>query len=682
MKKSRAIYDLSELNNGDFVVHNNYGIGIYRGIDTLTIQGKTGDYLTIEYDKGEKLFIPCENINLIHKYIGMDENEPKLNSLSNNNWRRTKARARKMVDALASELVELYAKRMKAEGISFPEDDEMQRELEDSFPFNETEDQLTAINSVKEDMISNKPMDRLVCGDVGYGKTEVAVRAAFKAICGGKQVAVLVPTTILAMQHYNTFSSRFSTFPVKVELLSRFRSKKEQKEVIENIKNGISDVVIGTHRLLQRDVVFKDLGLLIVDEEQRFGVKHKEKIKSLRESIDILTLTATPIPRTLYLSLTGARDMSIINTPPADRLPVKTIVGRYDEETIRKAIKHELARDGQIYYVHNRVKSIDLIATKLKKLVPEAKIRTAHGQMDEKSLEKIMLDFYEKSFNILVSTTIIENGLDIPSVNTIIIERADTFGLSQLYQLRGRVGRSKRQAFAYFFYPEDRVLTKIAKKRLQTIKECSELGSGYRIAMRDLEIRGAGNLLGYKQHGQIHQVGFEMYCKLLKEAVETLKEDKILEYEIELDLKIDASIPSSYISDGEQKIGFYQKMAAIKDEREIDEISEEMIDRFGPLPQRVKLLLEIAKLRGLCYKLRILSLKEEKEHIIVKFRDDAIIEPERITLLLQFYHNSVKFVPGNNTLLYIKKNFYRGSNLISLIKGIMDILSGKMDEVD
>lgn len=676
-KKSRTIYNLSELRVGDYVVHRAYGVGIYQGISTLTVQGKPHDYISIDYHAEEKLFIPCENIHLIHKYIGMDDEAPKLNKLSDGGWQRAKKNARKAVESLAQELVELYARRLQAPGHAFADHGEIEQELAESFPFQETTDQHSAIEAVLADMREPKPMDRLVCGDVGYGKTEVAVRAAFKAVCEGKQVAVLVPTTILAMQHYNTFSSRLSTFPLKVELLSRFRAAKEQKEIIKRLGEGKVDVVIGTHRLLQKDVAFKDIGLLVVDEEQRFGVKHKERLKEFKESVDVLTLTATPIPRTLYMSMAGARDMSLINTAPADRLPVKTVVSRYDENMVGTAIRRELARHGQIYYVHNRVRSIDLIGQKLKKLVPEARVRVAHGQMDEKDLERIMLDFYEHRFDLLVSTTIIENGLDIPRVNTIIVERADAHGLSQLYQLRGRVGRSKQQAFAYMFYPEEKVLTGIARKRLQTIRECSELGSGYRVAMRDLEIRGAGNLLGYRQHGQIHQVGFEMYCKLLKEAVETLQGQAEPEFEVEIEIDLDATLPANYVSDPEQKIELYQRLAHGRTEAEFEELTEEMIDRYGPLPKPALQLLEVARMRELCRKLRIPSVKEEKQHIILRFHEDAQVPPERLMLLAARHRKTVSFVPGDRVLMYVRKENLRGDNLLALLKSMLLTLAGE-----
>ena len=676
--KYRRISSHLELNDGDYVVHVNYGVGVYRGITLLSSGGREADYLLIEYCDSDKLYVPVDSLQMLHKYIAMDGAAPKIGHLNDPSWKRQKATARKSVEKLAAYLVTLYAKRSIAKGHKYSLDNDLVQQFEESFPYKETTDQQNAILEVKCDMESEKPMDRLVCGDVGFGKTEVAIRSAFKACMDGKQVAFLAPTTILSMQHYNTLVSRFSSYPIKVELLSRFRTKSEQKETIERLKEGKVDVVVGTHRIIQKDMGFRDLGLLIVDEEQRFGVKHKERLKELKNHVDVLTLTATPIPRTLYMSLVGSRDISTINTPPAERLPVKTFVLRYSDELIKEAITRELMRKGQVYYVHNRIDTIDSVARKIAMLVPGARVRSAHGQMDEKRLEKIMVDFYDREFDVLVSTTIIENGLDIPNVNTIIIERADTFGLSQLYQLRGRVGRAKNQAYAYFFFPNESILSHIAKKRLQAMKEFSELGSGYKISMRDLEIRGAGNLLGHEQHGHICTIGFELYCRLLEEEIKKLKGESIeakIEYDCEIDINVNAYIPSGYIASTYQKIDVYKRMIAAANFEELSELSEELVDRFGKYPEPVYNLFQVVKIKILGRTLKITSVREEKKHIIFKFLDDAPIEQEAVGALVKKYGQLVSFAPcEEGTLLYLKKQDLKGENLIQMIIGALQIL--------
>ncbi len=520
---TERIKSYTDLKVGDYVVHVNHGIGKYIGIETLEINGIHKDYLHIKYAGKDKLYVPIEQIDLVQKYVGGEEHDPKVYSLGGSEWAKVKNKVKSSVQDIAEDLIKLYAQRKSATGYRFPMDNEYQREFEALFPYQETPDQLRTVEEVKIDMEKNEPMDRLLCGDVGYGKTEVAIRAAFKAAIVGKQVAVLVPTTILAQQHFETFKERFQDYPIKIEVISRFRSKKEQNQVIKRLRDGIVDIVIGTHRLLSKDVVFKDLGLLIVDEEQRFGVKHKEKLKELKTNVDVLTLTATPIPRTLHMSMLGVRDLSVIETPPENRFPVQTYVVEYSGALVREAIERELARGGQVYFLFNQVKNIEIMADQIRMLVPDARVAVAHGQLKETELEQIMLEFLEGEYDVLVSTTIIETGVDIPNVNTLIIYNADRMGLSQLYQLRGRVGRSNRIAYAYFTYQRDKVLTEVAEKRLQAIKEFTELGSGFKIAMRDLAIRGAGNLLGAQQHGFIASVGFDLYSQMLKEAIDELK---------------------------------------------------------------------------------------------------------------------------------------------------------------
>ncbi len=674
----RKISSHLELADGDYVVHVNYGIGIYRGLKLLSAGGREADYLLLEYSDSDKLYVPVDALSMLHKYIALDGAEPRIGKLNDSSWKRQKATARKSIEKLAAYLVTLYARRSITKGHKFSLDNDLMRQFEDSFAYKETIDQQNSIVEVKCDMESEKPMDRLICGDVGFGKTEVAIRAAFKACMDGKQVAFLAPTTILAMQHYNTLVSRFASYPVSVELLSRFRTKSEQKETVEKLKDGKVDVVVGTHRIIQKDMGFKDLGLLIVDEEQRFGVKHKERLKELKNHVDVLTLTATPIPRTLYMSLVGSRDISTINTPPAERLPVKTFVLRYSEDTVKEAITRELLRRGQVYYVHNRIDTITSVASKLSALVPGARVRAAHGQMDEKQLEKIMVDFCDREFDILVSTTIIENGLDISNVNTIIIERADTFGLSQLYQLRGRVGRAKNQAYAYFFFPHESILSHIAKKRLQAMKEFSELGSGYKIAMRDLEIRGAGNLLGHEQHGHICTIGFEMYCRLLEEEIKKIKGESVErkdELDCEIEINTNAYLPTTYITSTYQKIDVYKRMVAAAGFEELAELNDELIDRFGKYPEQVYNLFQIVKIKILGRRLKAISVKEEKKHIIIKFQNAGQIDPSAVETLRRKFGQSVNFSDDVEvTLLYLAKADLKGDNLLQMIISALKIL--------
>ncbi|MFT9850309.1 transcription-repair coupling factor [Aneurinibacillus sp. REN35] len=624
LSNAERIKSYTELQVGDYVVHVNHGIGKYLGAETLEINGIHKDYLHIKYAGNDKLYVPIEQIDQVQKYVGSEEKEPKVYKLGGTDWKKVKNKVRASVQDIAQDLIRLYAERQQAKGYAFSKDGEEIREFETMFPYEETEDQLRAIQEIKEDMEQGRPMDRLLCGDVGYGKTEVAIRAAFKAIMDSKQVAVLVPTTILAQQHYETFRERFADYPVNISVISRFRTRKEQTQTLKGVKDGTVDVVIGTHRLLSKDVVFKDLGLLIVDEEQRFGVTHKEKLKRLKTNVDVLTLTATPIPRTLHMSMLGVRDLSVIETPPENRFPVQTYVMEYSAGLVREAIERELAREGQVYFLYNQVQGIDQMADQIRMLVPEARVAVAHGQMNETELETAMLSFLEGEADVLVSTTIIETGVDIPNVNTLIVTNADRMGLSQLYQLRGRVGRSNRIAYAYFTYQRDKVLTEVAEKRLQAIKEFTELGSGFKIAMRDLSIRGAGNLLGAEQHGFIASVGFDLYSQMLKDAIEELKGEPQKEEEVhpEINLTIDAFIPSDYIQDGKQKIEMYKKFAAVSSFEEIEDLTEELMDRFGDIPQSVQNLLLVSRLRVYARAHRIVEMIQKADMIQLVFHED------------------------------------------------------------
>ncbi|KXS45676.1 MAG: transcription-repair coupling factor (superfamily II helicase) [Candidatus Frackibacter sp. T328-2] len=662
------ISSFEELNVNDYVVHENHGIGKYLGVKTLEVQGHSQDYLLINYADEDKLYVPTEQVDLIQKYVGTKGEKPKLYSLGSNDWSRVKKRVQESVQEMAEGLLELYAEREVANGYAFSEDTVWQKEFEADFPYEETADQLKAIQEVKEDMESPQPMDRLLCGDVGYGKTEVAIRAAFKAVMDGKQVAMLVPTTILAQQHLNTFVERFEDYPVNVDMLSRFRTPKEQKEVVKNLKRGLVDVIIGTHRILSSDIEFKDLGLLIVDEEQRFGVKHKEKLKDIKRSVDVLTLTATPIPRTLHMSLVGVRDMSLIETPPENRYPIRTYVRGYSPNLVRESIQRELNRGGQVYFVHNRVADIDKVASRIKKLVPEVKLAVAHGQMSESQLEKIMLAFLEGEYDLLVCTTIIETGLDISNVNTIIINNADKMGLSQLYQLRGRVGRTNRVAYAYLLYKSDQILSEVAEKRLQAIKEFTNLGSGFKIAMRDLEIRGAGNILGPDQHGHIEAIGFSLYCKLLEQAIKQLKGKSEEEsVEVNIDLDIDAYIAEDYIPDSKQKIEIYKKISGIMELEDVADIKDELVDRFGAIPQPVLNLIKIGKIKVLALDLDVGSIKSEGEAIVVKFNSADYLLGEQVIELSRKYEGQIRFRATKEPILKLKVVKDETKNLDTLI---------------
>ncbi|WFA05380.1 transcription-repair coupling factor [Bacillus sp. HSf4] len=625
LTNAERIKSYSELQVGDYVVHVNHGIGKYLGIETLEINGIHKDYLNIHYQGSDKLYVPVDQIDQVQKYVGSEGKEPKLYKLGGSEWKRVKKKVETSVQDIADDLIKLYAEREASKGYAFSPDHEMQREFEAAFPYQETEDQLRSIHEIKKDMEKPRPMDRLLCGDVGYGKTEVAIRAAFKAIADGKQVALLVPTTILAQQHYETIQERFQDYPINIGLLSRFRTRKEANETIKGLKNGTIDIVIGTHRLLSKDVVYKDLGLLIIDEEQRFGVTHKEKIKRIKANVDVLTLTATPIPRTLHMSMLGVRDLSVIETPPENRFPVQTYVVEYNGALVREAIERELARGGQVYFLYNRVEDIERKAEEISMLVPDAKVTYAHGKMTENELESVMLNFLEGESDVLVSTTIIETGVDIPNVNTLIVFDADKMGLSQLYQLRGRVGRSNRVAYAYFTYRKDKVLTEVAEKRLQAIKEFTELGSGFKIAMRDLTIRGAGNLLGAQQHGFIDSVGFDLYSQMLKEAIEARKGDvpQVEKFEPEIDLEIDAYIPQTYVTDGKQKIDMYKRFRSVATIEEKSELQDEMIDRFGEYPKEVEYLFAIAEMKVYAIRERVELIKQDKGAVMLTIDEQA-----------------------------------------------------------
>ncbi len=643
----RQIKYFQDIKIGDHVVHATHGIGKYVGVETLLVGDVHRDYLQIRYAGDDKLYVPTDQVQLLQKYIGSEGEAPRLSRMGGNDWNRAKTKAKKAVADMTEELLALYAARQNVSGFAFEADTSWQSEFEESFPFEETPDQLSAIAEIKADMEAARPMDRLLCGDVGFGKTEVAIRAAFKAVMNGKQVAVLVPTTVLAQQHFQTFSARFAGFGPTVDVISRFRSAKEQKATLDKLARGQIDVIIGTHRLIQSDLQFKDLGLLIVDEEQRFGVKQKERIKQWRTDIDVLTLSATPIPRTLHMSLLGTRDMSIIETPPEERFPVQSYVVEYREELIAEAIRRELKRGGQVYFVYNRVRTIDKMREKLQKLLPEAQIQTAHGQMPEEILEQVMIDFYEGRDDILLCTSIIESGLDVPNANTIIVYDADRFGLSQLYQMRGRVGRSHRLAFAYFTYRRDKVLSEVAEKRLQAIKEFAELGAGFKIAMRDLEIRGAGNLLGAQQHGNIVNVGFEMYCRLIEEAVLEAKGEVRPPAPLEpvLELNVDAYLSGEYIEDPMYKIEVYQRIAAVRKESHLSELTDELIDRFGEMPRCVENLLKVARLKNFARELGLKAVQERSDFVELAVGESPNLKPEKAIALKEAYGNRVMIYP-------------------------------------
>ena len=615
-EKPEYIENINDIQEGEYVVHSVHGVGIYMGLSKQEIDGQLKDYLTIEYAAKDRLHIPAEQINMLCRYRGSGSVKPKLSRMGGKDWENTKTRVKKEVEQIAYDLLRLYARRKMQQGIQFLPDTTWQVEMEEAFEYVETPDQMRAIVEVKADMESDKPMDRLICGDVGFGKTEVAMRAIFKAVTSGKQVAVIVPTTILALQHFQTMSERFKPFGVEVELMSRFRSHKEQKETIKNLATGKCDVVIATHRLLQDGIVFKDLGLLVIDEEHRFGVRHKEKLKQLRENIDIITMSATPIPRTLYMSLSGIKDMSVINTPPKNRLPIKTYVGEWNENMVKNAIVHELDREGQVFYLYNRVETIEEFRLQLQKLVPNARIGIGHGQMDEKTLEQVIIDFANHEYDVLLATTIIENGIDIPNANTMIIHDADRFGLAQLYQLRGRVGRSQRQAYCYCFYKKSKEITKDAIQRLKAIKEFTTLGSGYQIALRDVEIRGIGNILGTKQHGHMINVGFDTYCQLLEETVHELQGEKVEKSNPAIvDINVTAFIPDDWVGSAEQKMIEYKRLADVKSDVELDCIVDEWKDRFSKPPESVENLIKLIKIRLSATEVNISLIRETKENI-------------------------------------------------------------------
>lgn len=639
------IQDFAELSIGDFVVHEKHGLGIYRGIEKVEVDRIVKDYIKIEYRGGSNLYIPATQLDCLQKYSGADAAKaPKLNKLGTQEWNKTKSKVRGAVKNIAKELVELYAVRQEKEGYVCGPDTVWQREFEEMFPYEETEDQLSAIEDTKRDMESTRIMDRLICGDVGYGKTEVALRAAFKEVQESRQVAYLAPTTILAQQIYNTFVQRMKEFPVRVELLCRFRTPAQQKKAIEDLKKGQVDVIIGTHRILSKDVQFKNLGLLIVDEEQRFGVTHKEKIKQLKKDVDVLTLTATPIPRTLHMSLIGIRDMSVLEEPPMDRMPIQTYVMEYDEETVREAINRELRRGGQVYYVYNRVTDIADVALRIAKLVPDARVDFAHGQMSERELENVMYSFVNGDIDVLVSTTIIETGLDISNVNTMIIHDSDRYGLSQLYQLRGRIGRSNRTAYAFLMYRKNVMLKETAEKRLAAIREYTDLGSGFKIAMRDLELRGAGNLLGAQQHGHMNAVGYDLYCKMLNEAVKEAKGIHTMEdFETSVDLNVDAYIPDSYISNEFQKLDIYKRIAGIETQQDYDDMLEELLDRFGEPGKAVLNLLAIAKLKAIAHQGYVTEIKQTGKTVRFTLYEKARLNTEGFPALMQKYRRGLQF---------------------------------------
>lgn len=688
--EGRSIAGFNELNVGDYVVHEMHGLGVYKGIEKITVEGVEKDYIKIEYAGNSNLYVLATQLDRLQKYAASDtEKKPKLNKLGSVEWNKTKAKVHGAVEEIAKDLVELYSIRQNQKGYAFGHDTVWQKEFEEMFPYEETDDQLNAIADTKADMESTRIMDRLICGDVGYGKTEVAIRAAFKAVQEGKQVAYLVPTTILAQQHFNTFEQRMKNFPLKVAQLSSFRTNKEIKETLADLKKGFVDVVIGTHRLLSKDVEFKDLGLLIIDEEQRFGVAHKEKIKKLKNNIDVLTLSATPIPRTLHMSLVGIRDMSVLEEPPVDRVPIQTFVTEHNDEMIREAINRELARGGQVYYVYNRVRSIDEAAAHIQELVPQANVAFAHGQMEKRELEKIMVDFINGDIDVLISTTIIETGMDISNVNTMIIEDADKFGLSQLYQLRGRVGRSNRTAYAFLLYRRDRMLTEVAEKRLSAIREFSDFGSGFKIAMKDLEIRGAGNVLGKSQHGHMAAVGYDLYCKMLNEAVNDLKGIKNeYSFETNVDLSVDAYIPSTYIKSEYQKLDIYKRIAAIESEEELSDMKDELVDRYGSLSTPAVNLLNIALIKSMAHKIGIMEMKGTIEDgpsgcykTVMKVYPKAEINTEAIPDFIDSFGGAMKLVSGSQPQFIwrvTKKKYNNAGEYLTGIKEMLKLMQNKL----
>ena len=669
----QKINSLSEISVGDYVVHEKYGLGIYRGMEKIESDGITKDYINIEYKDASNLFVPASQLELIQKYSNLSARKPKLNKLGGTEWEKTKSRVRSQVQIAAQDLVKLYAERQAKEGYAYGKDTVWQKEFEELFPYEETEDQLNAIEDTKRDMESHRIMDRLICGDVGYGKTEVAIRAAFKAVMDSKQVVYLVPTTILAQQHYNSFKERMEHYPIEIAMLSRFCTPKEQKRILDGLKNGSIDIVIGTHKVLSKSIKYKNLGLLIIDEEQRFGVKQKEKIKQLKKDVDVLALSATPIPRTLHMSLAGIRDMSVLEVPPVDRRAIQTYVMEYNEELVREAIERELGRGGQVYYVYNRVNNIDEVAAQLQKLLPDATVEYAHGQMGERQLESIMTGFINKEIDVLVSTTIIETGLDIPNVNTMIIQDAQLFGLSQLYQLRGRVGRSNRTAYAFLMYRRNSVLKEEAEKRLKAIREFTDLGSGFKIAMRDLEIRGAGNLLGAEQSGHMESVGYDLYCKMLNEAVLTMKgeQQEVDTFTTSIDLSINAYIPETYIKSEAEKLSWYKRIAAIETEEEYEDMIEELTDRYGDPPKPLLSLMDVALLREEAHQAWLLSIEQKGSKILFTMNPRAKVRVEEIDDFLKQYRNKMKIKPEANPVFVFESEGTLKKELLAKVREII-----------
>ena len=680
--EGKKISSFSELSVGDYVVHESHGLGIYKGIEKIEQDHVIKDYIKVEYGDGGNLYLPATRLEGIQKYAGADAKVPKLNKLGGTEWTKTKTKVRTAVREIAKELVELYAARQDAEGFQYGPDTVWQKEFEEMFPYDETDDQLTAIDDTKRDMESKKIMDRLICGDVGYGKTEVAVRAAFKAVQESKQVVYLVPTTVLAQQHYNTFVQRMKDFPVRVDLLCRFRTPAQQRKTIDDVRKGLVDIVIGTHRVLSDDLKFKDLGLLIIDEEQRFGVTHKEKIKQMKQNVDVLTLTATPIPRTLHMSLIGIRDMSVLEEPPVDRVPIQTYVMEYNDEMIREAIHRELGRGGQVYYVYNRVNNIDEVANHVASLVPDANVAFAHGQMNEHQLEKIMLDFINGDIDVLVSTTIIETGLDIPNANTMIIQDADRLGLSQLYQIRGRIGRSNRTSYAFLMYKRDKMLKEDAEKRLQAIREFTELGSGIKIAMRDLEIRGAGNILGAEQHGHMEAVGYDLYCKMLNEAVIALKggQEEEETFETVVDCDIDAFIPDGYIKNEYLKLDVYKRISAIETDDEYMDMQDELIDRFGDIPKSVDNLLRVAELKAMAHRAYVTEVDINTQEIRIELYPKAKLDVTGIPALIAEYKTALRFAQGEKPVLFYQDKGKKHKDCEPMMEKAKELL-GKLGEL-
>jgi transcription-repair coupling factor (superfamily II helicase) len=655
-KTASFFSDFSELKAGDYVVHVDHGIGQFEGLHQIENGGARGEFMRLRYADDAKLYVPLERLDLVQSYRAVEGAKPVLDKLGGTTWTARKARVRKSVEDMADKLLKLYAQRKAGEGFAFSPDGAFQGEFEDAFEFDETPDQAIAIADVKRDMERSQPMDRLLCGDVGYGKTEVAMRAAFKSVVDSKQVVVLAPTTVLAFQHYETFRRRFAAFPVKIDMVSRFRSPRELRDTLAGVETGKVDIVIGTHRLLSRDVKFHDLGLLVVDEEQRFGVAHKERLKELKHNVDVLTLSATPIPRTLNMSLVGLRDMSVIETPPKDRLAIQTVVAPFSESLVRRAIEEELARDGQVFLVHNRVETIYSIAAMVNQLVPKARVVVGHGQMNEKELESVMLKFVSDQADVLISTTIVENGLDIPRANTILINRADRFGLSELYQLRGRVGRSNQRAYAYLLVPEDVSLTPLATRRLAALKEFSALGAGFRVAALDLELRGAGNLLGGQQHGHINAIGFDLYCQMMERAVSTLKgEETKPEMRATINLGLDIRIPQEYIPNENLRLRTYKRIAGITNDAEREEVDRELADRFGPAPPAVGNLLDYALLKGLAERILVSSIERRANEVAIKFHPETTLPPEKLVGLIRSKGEGMRLDPGGTLWMRIER---------------------------